>query len=79
MPDQLANTSPRVIRAETEDLVVTIFVRSNSGLPIWSAVLDFNDYGQPTGRYWIRTDNDQSSIPEFIASSLQEQILQRVS
>lgn len=77
--NRLAETTPRVIRAETNGLIVRIFVRSNSGLSIWSAELDFNDYGRPSGQYWINTENKQSPIPEFFASSLQHEILQRTS
>ncbi|MCT1396642.1 hypothetical protein M4D51_13000 [Microbacterium sp. p3-SID338] len=79
MASNLAQKTPRVFGAVTDGLVVTIFVRSNSGLTTWSAELDFNDYGRATGRYWIRTENAQSPIPELIANSLRDQIVQRTA
>ena len=77
--DQLARTTPRVLSAKVDGQVVKIFVRSNSGLTTWSAELDFNDYGQLTGKYWIRTENNQSPIPAFFANALRDQIQQRIA
>ncbi|GGD76644.1 hypothetical protein [Microbacterium murale] len=78
MVGYVASQSPRVIRAEVTGLVVEITVRSNSGLTTWSADLDFNDYGNPSGKYWIRTENDQSPVPGWFADKLAEQMIQRL-
>ncbi|KYJ97538.1 hypothetical protein [Microbacterium sp. CH1] len=77
--EHLARTTPRVLGATVDGQIVKIHVRSNSGLTTWSAELDFNDYGHLTGTYWIRTENDQSPIPEFFASALRDQIQQRIT
>lgn len=49
-------------------------VRSQSGITEWNFKIDFNDYGHITGRYWIRTDNDDSSIPDHIADNVKKMI-----
>lgn len=42
-------------------------VESQSGISTWEFEIDFNDYGHLTGNYWIRSENDDSAIPERIA------------
>ena len=41
-------------------------VSSRSNLSTWTFTVDFNDFGHITGKYWIRSENDQSTIPENI-------------
>lgn len=79
MVQTLAKRTPRVEVAKIDGLVVKIYVRSNTGLSMWSAVVDFNDYGRATGHHWISSQNDQSPIPKFFAEQLREQILQRLA
>ena len=79
MVSYVASQSLRIVRAEVTGLVVEITVRSNSGLTTWSADLDFNDYGNPSGQYWIRTENEQSPVPEWFANKLAEQMVQRLN
>jgi len=79
MVGYVSSQSPRIIRAAVTGLVVEITVRSNSGLTTWSAELDFNDYGNPSGSYWIRTENDQSPVPKWFADALREQMVQRLT
>lgn len=79
MVGYVASLNQRVVRAEVTGLVVEITVRSNSGLTTWSADLDFNDYGNPSGKYWIRTENDQSPVPKWFADKLAEQMVQRLN
>lgn len=62
-----AKATPRVRSAVIESALVTIQVKSSSGLTTWSADVDYNDYGRLTGRYWIYTENDQSLIPRHFA------------
>lgn len=59
--------TPRVTSYEINDMTVTLHVKSQSGLTEWEADVDFSDFGHLTGRYWIRTENDDSLIPEHFA------------
>ena len=45
-------------------------VQSQSGISEWYFKVDFNDYGHITGRYWLSSDNSDSSIPEHYADKL---------
>ncbi|WP_146082399.1 MULTISPECIES: hypothetical protein [unclassified Rathayibacter] len=74
---RLAKSAPRVHEVTVADMNVKIKVRSVSGLTKWTAELDFNDHGKLSGRYWIRSENDQSPIPEHIANALQAEIERR--
>ena len=47
---------------------------SQSGLTTYDFSIDFNDYGKLTGRYWLRSENSDSSIPERIASGVHDEI-----
>lgn len=78
MVGYVASLNKRVIRREITGLVVTITVRSNTRLTTWTADLDFNDYGNPSGRYWIRTENDQSPVPTWFADMLAAQMTGRL-
>ncbi|GCE75636.1 hypothetical protein [Cellulomonas biazotea] len=75
---EIARKTPRVVRAEVRGMTVTLVVRSNSGLTNWEAEADFNDYGRLTGTYWLTSENDQSPIPEFFASGLQDEVCKRI-
>lgn len=76
--DRIAKTTTRVTRAVTTGLITVLHVRSNSGLTTWTAEVDFNDYGRPTGRYLITSENTQSPIPEVFAKALEAEVRQRV-
>ena len=58
----------RVSRIYVDEAVVYGRVESQSGISEWSFKLDFNDYGHLTGRYWISSDNDDSSIPKKVGN-----------
>lgn len=49
-------------------------VESQTALTEWNFTIDFNDYGELTGAYWIWTENDDSIIPNRIAEIMQEEI-----
>lgn len=49
-------------------------VRSQSGLSHWHFKIDFNDYGNITGRYWLSTDNNDSDIPKTVANRISQMI-----
>ena len=51
-------------------------VESQSGISTWDFYVGFNDYGHITGKYWIRSENDDSSIPRRIGEMISEQLLQ---
>lgn len=50
-------------------------VKSASGISTWSFTLDFNDFGAVTGRYWKRTENADSQIPDTLGKRIQDAIL----
>lgn len=49
-------------------------VQSQSGISDWSFRIDFNDYGELTGKYWLSSDNDDSDIPKIVADRIAQQI-----
>lgn len=48
---------------------------SQSGLSEWNFTIDFNDYGHITGRYWISSDNSDSTLPKVLAERIKERIV----
>ena len=54
---------------------VILTVKSQSGLSEWQCEIDFNDYGRINGKYWIKTENDDSELPEKIASIISRNII----
>lgn len=49
-------------------------VDSQSGISTWDFCVDFNDYGHITGKYWIRSDNTDSSIPDRIGELISDEL-----
>lgn len=49
-------------------------VVSQSGLSEWNFTIDFNDYGHITGKYWLRSQNSDSSIPKVVAERMKERL-----
>lgn len=45
-------------------------VRAQSGISEWEFTIDFNDYGHITGRYWLSSENEDSSIPKHVADNI---------
>ena len=64
----------RDISITVEGPIVHGEVVSTTGLSVWTFDIDYNDYGHITGAYWLRSGNDDSTIPAFIADSVQSQI-----
>lgn len=54
--------------------MVTGIVRSQSGISTWTFKLDFNDFGDITGNYWVWSENDDSNIPDNVGKQIQSQI-----
>ena len=36
--------------------------------------IDYNDYGHITGKYWLRSENDDSPVPQVIAKKIRDAI-----
>ncbi len=62
------------IDIEIDSSIIYGTVTSQSGLSSWNFTIDFNDYGSLTGRYWLKSENDDSLIPKHIADYIQEEI-----
>jgi len=54
--------------------VVKCSVRSASGISTWTFTLDFNDYGEITGKCWTVTENDESTIPAVLREKIQDEL-----
>ncbi len=64
----------RKIQLRISGPVIRGDVESRSGLSAWSFKIDYNDYGQITGRYWLYSENNDSVIPEHIARAISSEI-----
>lgn len=53
----------RIKFISVNDGIIYCNVESQTGYSYWNFSVDFNDWGHITGTYWIKTDNDDSSIP----------------
>ena len=58
--------------------VVNGVVRSQSGRSTWCFKIDFNDFGEITGRYWLHNENQDSYIPQTIAELIKKDIEKRL-
>lgn len=58
------------LSVSVEGPVIYGTVQSQSGISKWHFKVDFNDYGHVTGRYWLKSDNSDSKIPEHYADSV---------
>ncbi|WP_432733603.1 hypothetical protein [Microbacterium sp. MM2322] len=68
---------PRVISTHLDGLIVSIHVKSNTGLTSWKAEVDFCDYGRLTGQHWISSENSQSPIPQALADAVAAEVRAR--
>ena len=59
---------------EIDGPIVRCSVRSSSGISTWEFSLDFNDYGDITGKCWINSDNEESTIPSVFVDRIQEEL-----
>ena len=53
-------------------------VKSVSGLSSWSFSLDFNDYGRISGKYWVHSENKDSTIPSVFGRNIQNSLGQYI-
>ena len=79
LAQEVGKRTPRVTDVVVTGMEAKLVVRSNSGLTEWTARVDFSDYGHLTGRYWLRTNNDESLVPKHFAKGMREQIQSRVA
>ncbi len=68
------NQVKRVYSLNNEGPFIYGKVISQSGISEWRFMLDFNDYGSITGRYWLTSENEDSTIPERIGDLIQTTI-----
>lgn len=54
-------------------------VLSQSGNNVWKFELDFNDYGNITGKYWITSDNPDSEIPNNLGYKISQIIKEKIN
>lgn len=66
----------RLIQIYAIDSTVYGVFHSQSGISESKFEIDFNDYGELTGRYRITTDNHDSNIPEIVAERIARQIFE---
>ena len=64
----------RLNNIEIDEACVFGTVLSNSGLSEWKFKIDFNDRGEITGDYALYCENEDSSIPIFIADKIKKMI-----
>ena len=64
----------RVSEISVSGPIVLGIVQSQSGISEWSFKIDYNDYGHLTGKYWLSSENADSSIPKHIADAISEAI-----
>ena len=67
---------PRIKSVAIEGFVVRIEVKSMTGITIWTATIDFNDFGHLTGWYKVHSENDDSKIPQAFAREVNESVLE---
>ena len=71
---EAARRTPRVKHSEVVGMTIVLHVRSNTGLSMWRAEADFNDYGRLSGTYWLSSENSNSVIPRHFADLVQAEI-----
>lgn len=64
----------RISSLQVEGPMIYGTVRSQSGISDWDFKIDFNDYGNLTGSYWLSFDNKDSNIPTVLANRIVKQI-----
>lgn len=69
----------RVVDVTVNDAVVRGTVLSQHKLSTWSFSIDFNDDGQLTGNYTVLSENDDSAIPQKLATEISKEIVYRLN
>lgn len=76
--NKTAYRHPRIEDVEVMDNTVTIQIASQSGLSHSRAILTFMLSGSSIGNYVIKSDNDDSTIPNRIADKIRVEIRKNV-
>lgn len=61
---------PAIVYVGTYDSIVACIVSNGNSLQKWNFKLDFNDYGQLTGKVWITTEIGNSNLPQVLADRI---------
>lgn len=64
----------RINKVEINQALINFEVYSNSRISTWCFTLDYNDYGNLTGKVRISSENSDSSIPENISLRISERL-----
>lgn len=70
----ICDSMKRITVFSVEGPIVKATVRSQSGISNWNFVIDFNDYGCISGKYWLTNENTDSQIPLVIAEQIKKEI-----
>lgn len=65
----------RRLTVSIEGPIVYGAVRAQSGISTWGFKLDFNDFGDITGNWWLWTENHDSDIPKIVAEHISSEIV----
>lgn len=69
-----AKSIQRLKEIKVDGLSVSGEVKSNSGLSSWKFTADFYDYGRLSGKYWLSSANDESTLPSIFLSNVASEI-----
>lgn len=64
----------RIERIDIYGLAIYVTVSSQSGISSWDFVLDYNDYGELTGKCYIKKENYDSNIPRKLNDLIYEKL-----
>ena len=64
----------RIRKLKVVGPIVYCTVESQTGYSKWDFSVDFNDWGHITGVRWLQTENLDSTIPNYLGSSIAEEI-----
>ena len=69
----------RLLGFVIDNAEVTVTVQSQHKRSSWTFCVDFNDYGDLTGRYYfVDHGKDESNIPDHFANCVSEEIAKRL-
>ena len=74
LASDVANQFYRIKNISVRNAMVYVTVESKTGLSDWNFNVDFNNWGHIDGTYWVRSENDDSSIPEYYGKTLSSKI-----
>lgn len=67
---QVTRRIKRLSKVEVDGHLVYGTVESQSGISTWHFKLDFNNYGIVDGRYWLSSDNSDSTLPNSVGDKI---------